>query len=260
MALASVIIFGLIIGSFLNVAIHRVPRKMSVSHPARSICPNCERQLTCWENIPVLSWILLFGKCKGCKAPISGRYPLVEILSGIAAAACYIRFGLNPTGILLYIFTVTLIVTTFIDFEFRIIPNVISFPGMTIGLVLGIVSQYTGIFELPITQSALQSLLGFLCGGGFFWAIGEVYYRLYGRVGLGGGDIKLTAMIGAILGVKAIIPTIFAGSLVGAVVGVAMMLLQGTGRKTEIAFGPWLATGALLFIFADIEIFRLRMY
>ena len=249
-------IFGLLIGSFLNVCIYRVPRKLSIVTPVQSFCPNCKRGITPFENIPVLSWLVLRGKCHGCKEGISWQYPFVELLSGLACYASYVRFGLTPTGFVIFALCAALIVITFIDLEFKIIPNVISFPGMTIGLVLGMISEYTNAFSEPVTQGALDSLVGFFIGGGFFYAIGMTYYLITKKVGLGGGDIKLMGMTGAILGWKSIPTTIFAGSFVGAIVGIAFMLMKKTGRQTEIPFGPWLALGALIYIFSDIRFFQ----
>lgn len=249
-------IAGLLIGSFLNVCIYRIPRKLSIVSPYRSFCPACQRQLQSWHNIPLVSWLLLRGRCGYCKHPISGQYPLVELVSAGLAFLSVLRFGASPTGILVYALCATLLVITFIDLEFKIIPNVISFPGMTFGLLLGIVSQYTQWFTFPITQSAADSLFGFLAGGGFFYAISLIYYLVAKRVGLGGGDIKLLGMTGAILGLSSVAPTIFAGSLAGAVVGISLIAIKGGGRHTEIPFGPWLSLGALIYIFADIPYFR----
>ena len=249
-------LLGLLIGSFLNVCIYRVPRKLSVVSPARSYCPKCERQLSWYENIPVLSWLIQLAKCRGCGQPISGQYPLVEILSAIAGAATFLKYGATPSSLIIFLLTESLIVITFIDLEFRIIPNVISFPGITLGLILGIVSQYTNLLAEPVTQSALDSLIGMLVGGGFFYVIGVFYYWISKRVGLGGGDIKLMGMVGAILGWRAIAPTIFAGSIFGSIVGIAAMLFTGQGRQTEIPFGPWLALGTILYLFADLPFFR----
>lgn len=200
---------------------------------------------------------MLRGKCRGCKESISGQYPFVELLTGIAAVACLLYFGMTPTAVVLFAVCASLIAITFIDLEFKIIPNLISFPGMTLGLLLGIASQYTGLFGEPLTQSAWDSLTGFLCGGGFFYVVGMAYYAFSKRVGLGGGDIKLLAFTGATLGVDSVIPTIFAGSLVGAVVGVATVALKGGGRHTEIPFGPWLSLGAVIYIFIDLPFLRL---
>ena len=247
---------GLLIGSFLNVCIYRIPRHLSVVSPARSYCPECKRELTWWENIPVISWLILNGKCRGCKNKISGRYPFIEILSCIAGGASFLHFGATPTGVLIYALLAALIVITFIDLEFKIIPNVISYPGMIIGLCVGIVSQFYPVFAWPITTGATDSLLGFLIGGGFFYAIAVMYYFWTGNVGLGGGDIKLMGMTGALLGWESVGPTIFAGAVSGAVVGILVMLIQGTGRKTEIPFGPWLSLGAVLYVFVNLPFFR----
>ena len=256
MAIVYAAFFGLIIGSFLNVCIYRVPRKLSVVSPARSYCPPCERQLTALENIPIISWIVLGGKCKTCKTSISGQYPLVEALSALAAAESYLHFGFTPTGAVIYALTAALIVITFIDFEFKIIPNVISYPGITIGLIIGAVSQFTGWFDFPISQSAWDSLLGMYAGGGFFWVIGEIYYRVTKTVGLGGGDVKLMGMTGAVLGLQSVASTIFLGSLLGSVVGIAMILFRGGSRKSEIPFGPWLSLGAILYVFTGVDFFK----
>ncbi len=256
MDILCITLFGLIIGSFLNVCIYRVPRKMSVNYPTRSFCPNCEKQLSAADNIPIVSWMLLGGKCKYCNEPISGQYPLVEALSAVAAAASYLKFGLTPAGFVVYSLTAALIVITFIDFEFRIIPDRISFPGVTIGLLLGIASQYTLAFDWPVSESAWDSLLGMYAGGGFFWVIGEVYYRCTKTVGLGGGDVKLMGMTGAILGLQSVAPTIFFGSLLGSFVGIALMVFQGGNRKSEIAFGPWLSLGTIIYMFARPNVFQ----
>ena len=247
------------IGSYLNVCIYRVPRKTSVFHPARSFCPKCETQLKWNDNIPVLSWLLLGGKCRYCKDVISGRYPFVEVLSVIAGLLSYFKFGLTPTGILIYFFTITLLVITFIDLDFKIIPDIISLPGTTIGFIIGCIQEVNPIFSRPITSGGFDTLLGFLVGAGTFYVIGYIYYFMTKRWGLGGGDIKLLGFSGALLGWKSVIPTIFAGSLFGAFFGIAVLYLKGGGRHSEIPFGPWLALGILLYVFVDLPFFRMAM-
>lgn len=248
-------LFGLCIGSFLTVVVYRVPRKLSVVTPMRSFCPQSDRTLTWWENIPVLSYLILGGKSRYTKNPIPFRYPLIEMMTGAFCIGTYFRFGLTPTSVIIFCLLCSLVAITFIDLEFLIIPNVISFPGMTIGLLLGICAQYTNWLQAPLTQGALDSLLGFLIGGGFFYAVGAGYYLLTKRVGLGGGDIKLLGMTGAILGVNSVIPTILAGSLIGVVVGVLSIVLKGGGRHSEIPFGPWLSLGTILYIFGGAQLF-----
>ena len=250
-------LYGLIIGSFLNVVIYRMPRKLSLSSPRRSYCPKCQKTLSWRDNIPVVSWVLLRGRCRYCNEPISGQYPLVELLSGVAGAASVVYYGATFTGAVVYTLTATLLAITFIDFEFKIIPNKISYPGMTIGLIMGMVAEYQGPFQFPLTQSAIDSLFGMIAGGGFFWSIGAIYYVCTKRVGLGGGDIKLMGMTGAILGLQSVAPTIFIGSLLGSVVGIALMVIGKGGRQTEIPFGPWLSIGAIVYIFGNLKLFQI---
>ena len=257
MTIALIIFFALCIGSFLNVCIYRIPRKLSIRSPRRSFCPKCENQLSILENIPVVSWIILRAKCRHCGQSISGQYPLVELLSAFFALESYLHFGLNPTGVLVYLLCATLIVITFIDLEFKIIPDIISFPGMIIGLGISVLAEYTKLFSVPITEGALDSLLGMLAGGGFFYLLAEAYWRIAKKSGLGGGDIKLMGFVGALLGLKSITPTIFAGSLFGAVFGIAMIILRGGNRNTEIPFGPWLSLGVLVYVFFDFYVFKL---
>ena len=165
MELALVIITGLVIGSFLNVVIYRLPRKLSVVSPARSYCPSCETQLKTSDNVPVLSWLLLKGKCRHCSEPISGQYPFVEALSCASAVLTYQEYGLSLTSSLVYIFAAVLIVVTFIDIEFKIIPDTITITGMAIGLTMGAVSElFPGLFDYPLTQGVWDSLIGFLVG------------------------------------------------------------------------------------------------
>ena len=249
------LVFGLCIGSFLNVCIYRLPRKLSVNFPKRSFCPGCQMMIAWSDNIPVLSWLFLRGKCRGCGIKISAVYPLVEALSGLAAVACVLRFEHLPTAVLVYLLVAALITITFIDLEHKIIPNLISFPGMTIGLLLGIEQEYLRFFTVPINNGVLDSLLGFLVGGGFFYVIGLGYYLATKRVGLGGGDIKLMAMTGALLGWESVPTTIFMGSMIGSVVGVSWMLIKGGGRHLEIPFGPWLSLGAIIYLFSGVKWF-----
>ena len=241
-------LLGLIIGSFLNVCIYRIPRRFSLSSPIRSYCPNCEVTLRTRDNIPVLSWLFLGGKCFNCKERIPFRYPFVEILSGFAALECYLAFGLTWTALVIYALVAALITITFIDLDFKIIPNLITYPGIHCGLLLGLISENTQAFAWPVTQSAYDSLLGMYVGGGIFWSIAWVYTFFTKQDGLGGGDIKLMAMTGGILGYKSVIHSIFNGTALGAVVALFMIIFAGGGRKTQIPFGPWLSLGTILYL------------
>lgn len=252
---ALVFIFGLCIGSFLNVVIYRVPRKISLVDPLRSFCPQCKTTLTWMDNIPVISWLLALGRCRYCKEPIPGQYPLVEALTGAAAVLTHLYWGLTPSGFIIFGLTSALIAITFIDFEHRIIPDLISKPGITLGFILGIAVHFGFHVDRPLTHGAADSLFGALAGAGFFWIIGWAYFVVTKEDGLGMGDVKLMAMTGAFLGIDSVAPTIFLGSLFGSVVGVLLIIIGRGNRKSEIPFGPWLSLAAILYAFTEMRIF-----
>lgn len=233
------LVFGMVVGSFLNVCICRMPNDQSVVSPP-SHCPNCSYQIRWYDNIPVFSYLFLRGKCRGCGVHISLQYPLVELLNGILTLMLFLRFGPTLAFATLFIFCSALVVITFIDIEHQIIPDEISLSGIVIGFVLS--------FFLA-GHSWLNSLLGILLGGGSLLLVAYLYQWLTGKEGMGGGDIKLLAMMGAFLGWKSIPFIIFASSLVGSVVGISMMLFQKKDSKLAIPFGPYLAFGAVLYIF-----------
>jgi leader peptidase (prepilin peptidase)/N-methyltransferase len=232
-------VFGAVVGSFLNVCICRMPKDESVVSPP-SHCPRCDYQIRWYENIPLFSYILLRGKCRGCGTHISLQYPLVELLNGLLSLALFIKFGPTLTFLALFLFCSALVVITFIDLEHQIIPDEISLSGIVIGFVFS--------FILP-WQTWLNSLLGILLGGGSLLLVAYSYQWLTGKEGMGGGDIKLLAMMGAFLGWKSVLFIVFASSLIGSVVGVTMMLVQKKDSKLAIPFGPYLAFGAVLYIF-----------
>ncbi|HEX9078550.1 MAG TPA: A24 family peptidase [Desulfuromonadaceae bacterium] len=232
-------VFGAVVGSFLNVCICRMPRDESVVSPP-SHCPQCGYRIRWYDNVPLVSYLMLAGKCRGCGAPISLRYPLVELLNALLTLALFLRFGPSLTFLVLFLFCSALVVVTFIDMEHQIIPDEISLPGIVIGFICS--------FFLP-WHSWLGSLSGILLGGGSLLLVAWGYHRLTGKEGMGGGDIKLLAMMGAFLGWKAVPFIIFTGSLVGSVVGIAMMLFQKKDARLAIPFGPYLAFGAVLYIF-----------
>lgn len=232
-------LFGAVVGSFLNVCICRLPEGRSVVFPP-SACPSCGTGIRWYDNIPIASYLVLRGRCRSCKASISWRYPLVEALNGLLTLALFLRFGPSLTFLALFLFSSALVAITFIDFDHQIIPDVISLPGIVIGFAFSFFLPWLG------WQS---SLIGIVAGGGVIWLIIELYYRLRKEEGMGGGDAKLLAMIGAFLGWRAILFTLFAASLVGSVVGVSLMFLQKKDGKLAIPFGPYLAFGAVLYIF-----------
>lgn len=235
-------VFGLVIGSFLNVCIFRIPRELSIVNPP-SACPNCKTPIKPWDNIPVISYLLLAGKCRKCGEKISFRYPFVELLNAAMYVAVLLTFGLGWHLPLLFAFVSTMIVITFIDLDFQIIPDVITLPGMLIGLG----ASYF-IFPDPFTRYStvglVNSLIGLLGGGGFFYLM-----AILSRGGMGGGDVKMMAMVGAFTGWKGVFLTTLVGSLSGSIVGIALMILKGKGRKTKIPFGPFLAAGSLVTLF-----------
>lgn len=237
-------LFGAVVGSFLNVCICRLPEERSVVSPP-SACPSCGVDIRWYDNIPILSYLVLRGQCRSCKASISWRYPLVEALNGLLTLALFVRFGPSLTFLALFLFCSALVAITFIDFDHQIIPDVISLPGIVVGFVFSFFLPWLG------WQS---SLVGIVAGGGVLWLIIELYYRLRKEEGMGGGDVKLLAMIGAFLGWRAVLFTLFAASLVGSVVGVSLMYLQKKDGKLAIPFGPYLAFGAVLYIFYGKQI------
>lgn len=235
-----VFMFGLCVGSFMNVCIYRLPASKSIADPPRSMCPSCNSRIKFYDNIPVLSYLWLKGRCRYCNASISFRYLVVEVLSGSVALSVLFTFGLTLEGLIYFIFISSLIVITFIDIDHRIIPNTITLPGIPIGLVAS--------FALP-QVTLLSSILGLLAGGGSLWIVAWTYHRITGKDGMGGGDIKLLAMIGTIVGWQGVLFTIFVASAVGTIVGMTVMLVKGKNMKFAVPFGPFLSIGAITFIF-----------
>ncbi len=239
-------VFGTLVGSFLNVCICRLPKDESIVSPP-SHCPVCSYQIRWYDNIPLLSYLFLRGKCRGCGTHISIQYPLVELLNGVLAMLLFLRFGPTPAFAALFLFCSALVVITFIDIEHQIIPDEISLSGIVVGFALSFFLQGHGW---------LNSLLGILLGGGSLLLVAYSYQLLTGKEGMGGGDIKLLAMMGAFLGWKAVPFIIFASSLIGSVVGIFIMLVQKKDSKLAIPFGPYLAVGAVLYIFYGKALIR----
>lgn len=235
-------ILGLILGSFVNVLVHRLPREKSIISPA-SHCPDCQTPIRWFYNIPVVGYLILGGRCSQCRRPISPRYPMIEVLTGLLFIACVQNSGLNLVTILRGWPLMVLFVTiTFIDLEHRIIPDVLSISGV----VMGILTSWM-VPELGWVQSILGAGFGFA----FFYFLAWIYYARTGQSGLGGGDIKFLAMIGAFLGPSGVITTVLISSVTGSIVGVLWALASRQGRvmKLAIPYGPFLVIGALCYYF-----------
>jgi leader peptidase (prepilin peptidase) / N-methyltransferase len=234
LVLAGLAILGLAVGSFLNVCIHRLPHKRSIVHPP-SNCPQCGYVLRWRDNIPVLSYVLLGGRCRGCKTPISIRYPIIELATMAVFVAHYFAFGLDIILVPRLLFACVLIVLFAIDLEHHLLPNVITLPGIVIGLA----------FSAMLPPGLADATIGTVLGGGILWLIGEAYYRYSGQEGMGGGDVKMLAMIGAFLGWKPVILTLVLSSFLGAIVGVAVIAVRRGGMKYALPYGTFLSLAGL---------------
>lgn len=237
-------IYGLCVGSFLNVCIYRIPASESLVRP-RSACPSCGTPIKYYDNIPVLSYIFLLGKCRACKKSISIRYPLVELLAGGLWLLCYLRYGLTSECFVTIVFVSILVVITFIDIDHRIIPDVISLPGIPLFFLLSVL--FTDLGWIP-------ALIGIIAGGGALYIVAEGYYLLTKNEGMGGGDIKLLAMIGAFAGWKGVLFTIFISSAVGTIIGLIVIAVTRNNLKFAVPYGPFLSLGAMIYVFAGPEI------
>jgi leader peptidase (prepilin peptidase)/N-methyltransferase len=254
-------LFGLLVGSFLNVVIHRLPKMMeqewhrncaelrgeeppetpkyNIVVP-RSACPACGHAISAWENIPVVSYLFLRGKCAGCKTPISPRYPLVELFAGVLAGIIAWRFGFGATALTAMLFVFTLIALTFIDFDSHLLPDDLTLPLMWLGLVLNINGLFTDL------QSAV---IGAVAGYLALWSVYWVFKLVTGKEGMGYGDFKLLAAIGAWFGWQMLPAVILLSSLVGSIIGIALIVLAKRGRNVPIPFGPYLALGGIAALF-----------
>jgi len=246
-------IFGAIVGSFLNVCIVRLPKGESLVSPP-SHCPHCKTPIPFYDNIPLLSYIFLLGRCRFCRGKISPRYFVVELLMAAFSVALFHRFGLGLVFLVHFIFVAALMVIAFIDLDVRIVPDVISLPGIGLGLVVSLVNHLWPFDSQFILPSPAGSLLGILFGGGFLLLVAWVYQFFTGIEGMGGGDVKLLAMIGAFLGWPSIPVALFFASLTGSVVGLSFMLKKGVDGKYALPFAPFLCLGALFHLFFGKEL------
>lgn len=226
---------GLAIGSFLNVVIYRLPRKASVVSPG-SRCPACGAGLRWSDNIPIVSYVLLGARCRSCSTRISVRYPLVEITTGAVFAGHYLVFGWTPLLAVRLVFAAAMIALFVIDLEHQLLPDAITLPGIVVGLIASLI--------LP--PGLVAAVIGVVAGGGFLWTVGEAYYRYAGQEGMGGGDVKMLAMVGAFLGWKLTLLTLIIASFLGSIIGLLIVVLRFGGMKSALPFGTFLAVAALL--------------
>ncbi|MGA7876355.1 MAG: prepilin peptidase [Desulfoferrobacter sp.] len=246
----AVFLIGCCLGSFFNVIIYRLPRKESIVRPG-SHCPHCMKPIAAYNNIPLISYIILGGRCSHCKQHISPRYPLVEGVTGLLALFLLRRYGWQPQFFIEFLFASLLVLITFIDLDTLTIPDVLSLAGIGVGLICS--------FFTPAI-SWVDSLLGILLGGGFFYLIAVGYHYFRHQEGLGGGDIKLLAMIGAFTGWSGAMFTVLAASLTGTLVGIFVMWRSRKGLKTMLPFGPFLAFGAVCYLFWGQQFYSWYLY
>lgn len=237
---AFAVVFGAVVGSFLNVVILRLPAEgESIVMPA-SHCPGCGTPLHWYDNIPVLSFVFLLGRCRSCRQPISWQYPLVELAMAGLSLALFQKFFISLAFLCYFAFCAALLVIIFIDLAHQIIPDVISLPGIAVGFLCSFLHPYL---------SWQDAAIGIAAGGGVLYAVAMGYYLVTGREGMGGGDIKLLAMIGAFLGWQSLPFVILSSSLFGTIAGIGAMIHQKKGGKTMIPFGPFLSLGSYLYLF-----------
>ena len=255
-----IFLFGLVVGSFLNVCIYRLPRGESVVHP-RSHCPSCDTLVAAYDNIPVLSYLILNGRCRHCRAPISFVYPAVELLTGVVFTLSYLWWGLSVQALKMGLLSAGLIVLTTTDIRERILPDRVNFPLMAAGLGFALwipvgdgaaallLNQGLGFGVPTMALSVADALLGSLLGGGILFGLGELWYRLRGVEAMGFGDVKMMAMVGLFFGVKLTVLTLLLGSLLGSLIGGAYILLSGKDTEYQLPLGTFLGIAALFSLF-----------
>jgi leader peptidase (prepilin peptidase)/N-methyltransferase len=242
-------VLGLIVGSYLNVVIYRLPRRMSTVLP-RSRCPACGAPIGARDNLPVVSWLLLGGRCRACRAPISPRYPLIEAATAALFVGCVLCFQVTIAALAAALFGAVLIALAAIDVEHLLLPDRLTLPGIVIGLALSPFLPFGGL---------RSALLGAALGAGVLLAISGGWLLLRGEEGMGLGDVKMLAMIGAFLGWKGMVVTLFSASLLGALVGVVLLGRSRAGLKTKLPFGAFLSLGGLFALFAGAPLVDLYL-
>jgi leader peptidase (prepilin peptidase)/N-methyltransferase len=240
-------VLGACVGSFLNVCIYRISEGKSIVFP-KSFCPDCLRPIRFYDNIPIISYLILRGKCRDCHKKISYRYPVVELITALLSLFLFWKYGLSFQYFFAFVFVCTLIIITFIDLKHQIIPDIITLPGIPIFFL-------STFFFIDV--SFLDSILGILIGGGGFYLIAIVYQFITKREGIGGGDIKLMAMLGVFLGWKSLLFILLVSSLLGSIVGISMMIVHGKDLKYAVPFGPFLSIAAVAYMFMGNYLMRL---
>lgn len=237
--LAWVALVGLVVGSYLNVLIHRIPRRKSTVLP-RSSCPYCQGPILARDNLPVLSYLLLRGRCRYCRAPISWRYPLIEILTALLFVASYLEFGLSPHLVSALLFSCLMVLLAAIDMEHFILPDRLTLPGIIVGL---------GLQLWAPSPAFLDAVVGTLIGAGILILVINYWYWWRGEEGMGIGDVNMLALIGAFLGWQGVLTTLVLATVSGAIVGIVMLLAGRLGMRSHLPFGFFLALGGLLTLF-----------
>jgi leader peptidase (prepilin peptidase)/N-methyltransferase len=234
-----IFIFGLVIGSFLNVLIYRIPRKIEIGM-SRSFCPSCKKPIKFYDNIPLLSYLILRGRCRYCRRPISFRYPLVELLNGGAYVFYFWHYGISGQFLIYSFVTSVLLAIFFIDLDYQIIPDALTIPGIIVGLGTSFMAGGIGI---------ISSAIGLVVGGGALYLVALLGDWLFKKESMGGGDIKMAAMLGAFLGWQKVIIVFMGGAVIGLVMASIMMIFSKKLRSTRmIPFGPFLAVAAIIAI------------
>lgn len=248
------LLIGLCIGSFLNVCIYRSPLDLSIVAP-RSFCPACRTPIAWYDNLPVLSYLLLGGKCRHCRTAISPRYPLVELLTGALFVAVWNRFGLDPMTLVFWAMMGGLIVATFVDFDHMIIPDGVSIGGMVFGLAAS--ALVPALHGMETWSAALiRALVGLAAGAGSLWAVAIVGRWVFKKDAMGMGDVKLLGAIGALLGAPAVLYTILMSSLAGTIIGLGLIAVGGHRWRSRLPYGPYLAAAAVSWVLGGDQLWN----
>lgn len=243
--MAYVFVFGAAVGSFLNVLVYRLPREISILRTPPSSCPNCSTPIRWYDNIPLISWLVLRGRCRDCQAPISLRYPLVELTSGVLAAAAVARWGLGVTAVEVAIFAWVSLALGLIDFDFQILPDVLTYPSIVFGFAFSWVGGYTWWLD-SLLGAAVGALLPILV---------IILYKLWrGIEGMGWGDVKYLAAIGSVVGLRGVVGVLVVASVVGALVGLGLIAAGRGSSKTALPFGSFLALAVILWLYAPPDV------